>query len=273
MFVFRPGLLNAIVLALFFVLVLAGCASVPGERIWGEYVTLTPGWNRIKDAAVTAAIDPVTWMPLAGALALQIDNLDKDIADYASENTPVFGSPKRADEASDNLRAMTRVSYYTTALLTNGGETLPDYIAAKTKGILVGEFAGLTNKVSTGMIKDSAGRERPSGSNNASFPSGHASTAGLRSTLACRNIDYLPLPEYGKAGLKVGIGTLAAGTAWARVEANVHYPADVLAGLSLGHFLGSFFNEVFFPKEQNTKMGIGVQPLGDEMVVIFYGVF
>lgn len=270
---FRPDFVGMIVSALFFLLFLSGCAAVSGERIWGENATLTPGWHRIKTAAVNAAIDPVTWIPLSGALVLQIDHLDEELTDYASENTPVFGSQKRADEASDDLRNMTRASYYITALLTNGGETTPDYLANKTKGLLVGEVAALINKTTTGVLKDAVGRDRPTGSNSASFPSGHASTAGLRSTLACRNIDYLPLSQPVKTGLKIGIGTLAVSTAWARVEANVHYPSDVLAGLSLGHFLGRFINDAFLSEGENNNIGIGVQPVGDEIALTFHCVF
>ena len=40
-------------------------------------------------------------------------------------------------------------------------------------------------------------------------------------------------------------GTRCGATAWARVEANQHYPSDVLVGLGLGHFMGSFFTHAF----------------------------
>jgi membrane-associated phospholipid phosphatase len=37
----------------------------------------------------------------------------------------------------------------------------------------------------------------------------------------------------------------AAATAWARVEANKHYPSDVLAGAAIGHFLTAFIHDSF----------------------------
>jgi hypothetical protein len=42
-----------------------------------------------------------------------------------------------------------------------------------------------------------------------------------------------------------GLVLLTAGTAWARVEAKRHYPADILAGMAIGHFISSFVNDAF----------------------------
>ncbi|MEK9951044.1 MAG: phosphatase PAP2 family protein [Curvibacter sp.] len=47
------------------------------------------------------------------------------------------------------------------------------------------------------------------------------------------------------ARARLGLDLLAGATAWARVEANQHYPSDMLVGLGLGHFLGSFFTHAF----------------------------
>lgn len=91
-----------------------------------------------KKAAVNAALDPFTWIPLSGAALFQIDHMDKNLSKYASDNTPVFGSGKKAGAASDNLRNMARASYYITAVITKGGDNVPNYVANKTKGILVG---------------------------------------------------------------------------------------------------------------------------------------
>ncbi len=42
-----------------------------------------------------------------------------------------------------------------------------------------------------------------------------------------------------------GLVLITAGTAWARVEANKHYPADILAGMAIGHFISAFVNDAF----------------------------
>jgi membrane-associated phospholipid phosphatase len=61
---------------------------------------------------------------------------------------------------------------------------------------------------------------------------------------------------------------LASGVAWARVEARVHYPSDVLFGAALGHFLAAFIHDAFLnlPDDRYTDVstfaledGVGVQ--------------
>src|SRR5947208_1387868 len=66
---------------------------------------------------------------------------------------------------------------------------------------------------------------RPDGSNDQSFPSGHASAAFQAASFVQRRYDDLPAwPGY----------VLATYTGWTRVEAKKHYASDVLAGAALG---------------------------------------
>lgn len=76
-----------------------------------------------------------------------------------------------------------------------------------------------------------------------------------------------------KLGLKTRVGTLAVGTAWARVEADVHYPSDVLTGLALGHFIAAFFNEAFLMPKKNDHFCFGAQTSIDKIVLTFYWAF
>ena len=46
-----------------------------------------------------------------------------------------------------------------------------------------------------------------------------------------------------KKVVRYSANTLAAATAWARVEAVKHYPADVLAGAAPGHFLTTVIHD------------------------------
>jgi membrane-associated phospholipid phosphatase len=89
----------------------------------------------------------------------------------------------------------------------------------------------------TAVFKYTLGRERPSVagseplefipfSGNVSMPSGHTSTAfGFAASLA---EDVHPL------WAKIGLYTLATGTAWSRVYNNNHWTSDVLAGAIVG---------------------------------------
>jgi membrane-associated phospholipid phosphatase len=92
----------------------------------------------------------------------------------------------------------------------------------------------------TAVLKFAFGRERPnvegsepldfepfeSVSDDASFPSGHTSSAfGFAASLA---EDVHPL------WAKIGLYTLATGTAWSRVYNNQHWTSDVIAGAIVG---------------------------------------
>jgi len=89
----------------------------------------------------------------------------------------------------------------------------------------------------TAVFKYALGRERPNVagsepldfipfSGNVSMPSGHTSTAfGFAASLA---EDVHPL------WAKIGLYTLATGTAWSRVYNNQHWTSDVIAGAIVG---------------------------------------
>jgi len=53
---------------------------------------------------------------------------------------------------------------------------------------------------------------------------------------------------------------MASGTAWARVEAGVHYPSDVLAGAALGNFLTAFIHDAFLNLPEESSVGFFIQP-------------
>jgi hypothetical protein len=80
----------------------------------------------------------------------------------------------------------------------------------------------------TKIGKKIARRERPDGSDNQSFPSGHATTAFALAT-AISN-------DYGNDHRAVPIiaYTLATSVAFARMNDNVHFPSDVVAGALIG---------------------------------------
>jgi hypothetical protein len=85
--------------------------------------------------------------------------------------------------------------------------------------------AQLLSQAYVQVIKFSAQRERPDGSNNYSFPSGHSASAFATATVLQRHY-----------GWKVGIPAtvLAAYVATARVHDNKHYLSDVIFGGAMG---------------------------------------
>ena len=81
------------------VVLLGACATEAERPYWGESATIAPGWERVSDAALKALKDPFTWGPAAGAAVLQIGDIDAEIAEWANDETPLFGSRDAASDA------------------------------------------------------------------------------------------------------------------------------------------------------------------------------
>ena len=233
---------------------------MPDGSRWGDSATLAPGWERIKVSAVDAAKSPWVWAPLAGAAVLQIDSWDEDVADWATDETPVFGSVGNAEDWSDGLRNASVVGYAASVLATPSGEVDGDWLAAKAKGAAVGAGAYLTTAGVTSGLKSLTSRERPNGNGDDSFPSGHASTAAVFDTMTVRNLQSVEMSVPLRTTLEIGAGAITAGTAWARVEAGAHYPSDVLVGVALGNFFAAFFTEAFLGLEPGTRLTFSAEP-------------
>ncbi len=231
---------------------LPGCGTLPSGSGWGEDATIAPGWDRVRQAAVGAARDPLVWGPLLGATMLQIDNGDKRISDWASDHTPVFGSRQSAKHWSTDLRTASMVVYHVTALATPSGETPGDWLINKAKGYAVGAAAVGTTTSVTGFLKSEVSRERPNKSDNESFPSGDASRSSIYTRLASRNLQSIDMSTNARDWDNIGLGALTVGTAWSRVEAKAHYPADTLFSIALGNFVGAFFNDAFLGLDNET---------------------
>ena len=88
--------------------------------------------------------------------------------------------------------------------------------------------ASVISSMVTKIGKKAFRRERPNGSDNQSFPSGHATNAFAIATAISS--------DYGDQHPSVPIiaYTLATSVAFARVNDKVHFPADVVAGALIG---------------------------------------
>lgn len=245
------------------VAVCGGCTTLTEQGSWGAQAHW-PGGRELGRAAWDAARDPMTWVPLAGAAVLSVTDLDDDLSEWAADEQPLFGND--ANEVSDDLRNLATVAYAATALLAPE----PD-VGDKAKGIAVGVGAMAITEGITRAGKSLSKRERPNGQNDESFPSGHASNATVRYTLAATNLDYLLLPRWTATTLKVGFYGMAAGTAWARVEAEKHHATDVLVGYALGHFIARFMHNAFMraaPPE--TSVHFAPHPNGGGAITLRY---
>lgn len=224
---------------------LGACGTLPSGGKWGASATLTPGMDRLGRAANHNLKQPSTWGSLLAAALIYVGGVDEQISDWAVENTPVFGSTDNAEHASDVLRDALVVATFGTAVATPSGDQPGEWIVAKTKGLLVEAAALHATTLTTDAIKSASGRSRPNGANDRSFPSGHTSRAAAAARLAERNLSVMDLrPSTDQVANVLLVGGVA-GTAWARVEAGVHYPSDVLAGAALGSFVAAFVHDSF----------------------------
>lgn len=92
------------------------------------------------------------------------------------------------------------------------------------------------NVAATLLLKEAVSRDRPNGSDDDAFPSGHASTAFQGASFIHR--------RYGlKAAWPAYV--LATYTGWTRIDADEHDEIDVLAGAALGILSSALFVERF----------------------------
>jgi membrane-associated phospholipid phosphatase len=220
------------------VLLTGGCTTLTDYGPWGTTISWPDG-GRLGGAAVAAIRHPQVWAPLAGAAVIGIADLDDDISDWAVDHTPVFGSD--AADASDRLRSFNSAAYWVTAVIVPS-----DSLTSRVKGMAVGASALVLEEAATNSIKSLSSRQRPNEMDDKSFPSGHTSRASVGGALAAQNLNYLDMPIWTRRTLQFGLHATAAATGWARVEAEKHYPTDVLVGYALGQFVARFMQTAFF---------------------------
>jgi hypothetical protein len=254
----RPGFLSLLLLVSS---LLAGCGTLENGRGWGQDALWPLDWDRIARAGRDALCDPGTWVPAVGALVFSIDDFDERVSDWAVKHNPIFGSEEGADNASDYLNSVLEMEVCGTALMAPSGDTPEVWLPSKLKGVVVEAGAVWATAGLTDMFKSAAGRTRPDGSDDKSFPSGHTSHAFSCATLANRNLESIDFLDGIRPMLQVGNTALAAGVAWARVEAGKHYPSDVLAGAALGHFLTAFLHDAFFNLPEDGSVDFSVYPM------------
>jgi len=208
-------------------------------------------------AARTALRDPGTWAPAGAAAVIAVGGWDREISDWASKHNPIFGSKESAATWSDRLRAASDLGMIATALSVHADE---HKWRLRTKTLVVEEVGAITTSSLTSLLKSATDRLRPDGSDYESFPSGHASRAFAYCAGSRRNLEATELGPGWRIGLTAGFETLAAGTAWARVEAQKHYPTDVLAGAALGNYVGLFLHDAFLGRSESTFVSVNADP-------------
>jgi membrane-associated phospholipid phosphatase len=263
-----------ILLAMIFIsLSVTGCGTLNNGRGWGQDAIYPVDLKKIPRAALNALLEPQTFVPAAGALVFGLSKWDKKVSHWATDHTPIFGSTKNAEDDKLYLEIPLYTEVFITALATPSGGDSKDWVYSKLKGIAVEGAAELVTAGATSLLKDTTGRTRPNGSSNKSFPSGEASAVFSSVALSNRNLDSIELHQEVRIPLKVVNILLGSSVAWARVEAQAHYPSDVLAGAALGNFLSATVHDSFLGLPEPNRFGFSISPLKRGVMAELYFTF
>lgn len=171
---------------------------------------------------------------------MSIEDWDEDASRWAFEENPIFGSARRANRQSDEMRSILRGLEVSTTLLVPAGPGAGGWGRAKLEQLVALGIASQGNNLIYNGLKDAFGRRRPDGLDQRSFPSGHAAGSSASAAWVAGVAPGLGWGTEAETGVAVVGRGLALGTAWARVEAGRHYVTDVLAGAALGNFIAGF---------------------------------
>lgn len=248
-------------------LVLGSLLTCLGAHATAAGQSAVPDWSeRLGRAARNAALAPRTWVPLLGAVALQAGEADRRLQSWAAEQTPLFGSRRNADRISDDLKLLANSAWVISAVVPWQDEDA-GLMGSKARVLGVQVVGHMATSGLVARLKDDTARLRPNGEGATSFPSDHASRAALHTAYTRFNITHLGWSDVAQARASVGLDVLSAGTAWARIEAHQHYPSDVLAGMALGNFIGTFVTQAFLNRREAQGLQVMLQPTRDRFLL------
>jgi membrane-associated phospholipid phosphatase len=163
--------------------------------------------------------DSLYWLAGGGAFALAVHPTDEDVNRRLIPHDTFFNP------------GQTLGSVY-----VQGGSALVTYIVGRATANEKVKHLGtdmlsaqIVAQALTQALKVSTRRERPDGSNNHSFPSGHSSATFATATVLQRHLGWrAAVPTY----------TLATYVAMSRLQENRHFLSDVVFGAALGVVAG-----------------------------------
>ncbi|WP_297430899.1 hypothetical protein [Sulfurimonas sp.] len=200
-------------------------------------------WKRAQQSAHNAVVDPMTWAPAIGSVALYTTKYDNHATQYFMDHKPIqcikFSSTDCADRAND-YRLLNSVITFTTAVLINDEGN----ITKKLKRVVVEESSYIIGKSTVDML-ESVGKKSPDGTANDALASHHALEPFAGSAMTRRNVSQMNIPAFGKyaiVGVSYYTSTYAALT---RVQDGAHSLGDQFVNMAVGNFLGLFIHDLF----------------------------
>ena len=231
-------------------LLIWSCATTQADRKGCMSKKWWPSKTQWCDATKNAISHPGTWVPMFGATVVAVGSWDRQISDWAVRTTPVFGSQKAAQEASDFLCSSAHIGMIATSLAVPSNNH--PWLLSTTERLFWEHTAVFIASYVTDPIKRFTDRDRPHGGKR-SFPSWHATRTAAYAGMGYRNLDLINIPSTYRYSAQFLLASFAVGTAWARVEAQEHYPTDVLVGAALGNFVAILVHDVFLGENNHNK--------------------
>ncbi len=221
------------------------CKSRAGAR-FKDYITyaLLP---HLWDGTKNTFAKPENWIYLgagAGAAAIAYQ-YDDQVNEYWQEHRLMYS----LDEFGNDLWGMGEFQAGLALSMMFAGWHMEDEELAATGEVLA--EAQIIQGVVVNVIKPIAGRERPSGENNLSFPSGHTSTAFCTAAVLHHRKGWAAgLPAYAFAVI----------TAMSRMDVQAHYLSDTVMGATIAMVTGYAvsMHHDDYPYEVRWKKGPGL---------------
>lgn len=222
-------------------------------------VTNLLSWEHWTHSADRAARDSGTWMPLAGAAVVAVGGWDRQWQRSLAKHQYLFDDD--GEDASNRLIQAGTLLYATSVVFAAPEDTaFVDALDWKAANLATFVASKASVDELTGRMKPASGRERPDGVPDDAFPSRHSATSAAQTTLTRRNLDYIDMNPTVRDAAKIGLHALDGLTGLARIEADQHYPTDVLAGIALGNFISSFAFNLLLERDDPQPYELAVVP-------------
>jgi hypothetical protein len=217
-----------------------GSRKVPSLAAYGKAFLpdLVDGTKRIfsKDIAPVALIG----LGLTG-LAFTVDH---QVQDYFQDRQPISHVSHYGDSWGQGY-----VPFGLGVAMFATGEIIDNKRLTDT-GVVSIEALAVTG-IATESLKYITHRERPNHQDNMSFPSGHASMTTAFAASVSEMYDW-------NLGIAVPLFSVATFVGASRIQDNMHYLSDVVAGMALGTVVGMSFARSFKEKSIGTSVSSDV---------------
>lgn len=202
-------------------------------------------FQHVTDAAVDALLEPTTLVPSIGAALFAVGDFDEEASDWARDEHPIMGRRERAQDHSYNYMYAVGIG---TLVICGLSSCNHDTSCGQSRlyNLAAASLSGLSTNLAVESLKRTVDREKPNhADSHTSFPSGHSATSFSMARSSSRCIEKSSVNGYIKSAVKIVSNAAASISAWSRVEAERHYPSDILAGAAIGNFLTDFVFNLF----------------------------